>query len=81
VPAIRNRTIGGGSTGFSDQARQVQFDMLWPKLFANPFGYGSGRSGEVLGYRLPGGLLTVDRYVITMLLDYDVIGFLLFAGG
>jgi uncharacterized membrane protein (UPF0136 family) len=80
VPAIRNRTIGGGSTGFSDQARQVQFDMLWPKMFANPFGYGGGRSGEVLGYRLPGGLLTVDSYVITILLDYGVIGFSLFAG-
>lgn len=60
VPAIRNRTIGGGSTGFSDMARQEQFAMMWPKLFANPFGYGGGRSGDVLGYRLPGGLLTVD---------------------
>lgn len=80
VPAIRNRTIGGGSTGFSDEARQVQFDMMWPKLFRNPFGYGGGSSGDVLGYRLPGGLLTVDSYVITMLLDYGVIGFCLFAG-
>ncbi len=80
VPAIRNRTIGGGSTGFSDNAREIQFDMMWPKLFANPFGYGSGNSGVVLGYRLPGGLLTVDSYMITLLLDYGVIGFGLFAG-
>lgn len=80
VPAIRNRTIGGGSTGFSDEARQIQFHMMWPKLFQNPFGYGGGRSGDILGYRLPGGLLTVDSYVITLLLDYGVIGFALFAG-
>lgn len=80
VPAIRNRTIGGGSTGLSDQSRQVQFDMMWPKLLHNPFGYGGGNSGEILGYRLPGGMLTVDSYIISMLLDYGVIGFLLFGG-
>jgi hypothetical protein len=80
IPAIRNRTIGGGSTGLSDQAREVQFGMLWPRLLDNPFGYGGGRSGEVLGYRLPGGLLTVDSYIISLLLDYGVIGFLLFGG-
>jgi hypothetical protein len=80
VPAVRNRTIGGGSTGLSDEARQVQFDMMWPHLFANPFGYGAGRSGEVLQYRLPSGLLTVDSYVITTVLDYGVIGLFLFSG-
>jgi hypothetical protein len=80
VPAIRNRTIGGGSSGFSDQARADQFAMLWPRLLENPFGYGSGRSGEVLGYRLPSGMLTVDSYVITLLLDYGVIGLLLYGG-
>lgn len=79
VPAIRNRTIGGGSTGASDQSRMEQFAQLWPKLGANPFGYGGGSSGTVLQYYDPGGLLTVDSYVITLLLDYGVIGFLLFA--
>ena len=80
VPAVRNRTIGGGSSGLSDQSRKDQFAMMWPKLFQNPFGYGGGRSGDVLGYRLPGGLLTVDSYIITMLLEYGVIGFLLYFG-
>jgi hypothetical protein len=80
IPAIRNRTIGGGSSGFSDQGRRDQFEMMWPKLFRNPFGYGSGRSGEVLGYRTPGGQLTVDSYVITMFLEYGVIGCALFFG-
>jgi len=80
VPAIRNRTIGGGSSGFSDQSRIDQFAMMWPKLFQNPIGYGAGSSGEVLGYRSPGGLLTVDSYVITTLLDHGVIGFALYFG-
>jgi hypothetical protein len=80
IPAIRNRTIGGGSTGASDQSRLEQFAQMWPKLKANPFGYGGGSSGTVLQYYDPGGLLTVDSYVITLLLDMGVIGFLLFAG-
>lgn len=80
VDAIRNRTIGGGSSGFSDQGRRDQFEMMWPKLFRNPLGYGSGRSGEVLGYRTPGGQLTVDSYVVTMFLEYGVIGCALFFG-
>ncbi len=79
VPAIRNRTIGGGYTGASDQSRLEQFALLWPKLKANPFGYGGGSSGVVLQYYDPGGLLTVDSYVITLLIDMGVIGFLLFA--
>jgi hypothetical protein len=79
VPAIRNRTIGGGSTGFSDQSRLEQFAQMWPKVFSNPFGYGGGNSGSVLGYFDPGGLLTVDSYVITILLDHGVLGLALFA--
>jgi hypothetical protein len=80
IPAIRNRTIGGGSTGFSDQARADQFALLWPRLFDNPFGYGGGRSGDILGYRLPGGMVTVDSYVITLAIDYGIIGLCLFFG-
>lgn len=77
IPAIRNRTIGGGSTSLSDQSRLDQFSMMWPKLFRNPFGHGTGQSGEVLGYVDPGGRLTVDSYIITTLLDYGVIGLIL----
>lgn len=80
IPAIRNRTIGGGSTAYSDNARREQFELLWPKLFENPFGYGAGSSGVTLGYYSPGGQLTVDSYIITLLLDYGVIGCLLFFG-
>jgi hypothetical protein len=80
IPAIRNRTIGGGATGLSDDARRQQFDLLWPRLLENPFGFGTGRSGAELGYVTPGGFVTVDSYVITMLMDYGVLGFFAFAG-
>jgi hypothetical protein len=80
VPAVRNRTIGGGSTGYSDQARQEQFHLFWPKLFRNPFGHGNGQSGEILQFRQPGGLLSVDSYFITVGLDYGLLGLVGFFG-
>jgi hypothetical protein len=78
VPAIRNRTIGGGSTSLSDDARKEQFALLWPKLWHNPFGYGAGNSGRTLQFYSPSGVMTVDSYVITALIDYGIAGFALF---
>lgn len=80
VPAIHVRTIGGGSTGFSDQARQKQYHLFWPKLAENPLGYGSGRSGGVLNFRSPGGQYTVDSYFITTGIDYGLVGLVCFFG-
>lgn len=80
VDAVRVRTIGGGSTGFSDRAREAQYALFWPKFFHNPLGYGSGRSGAVLDYQLPGGLVTVDSYFITTGLDYGIIGLVSYFG-
>ncbi|MFD1610298.1 O-antigen ligase family protein [Sphingomonas tabacisoli] len=80
VPAVHNRTIGGGSTGFSDDSRKVQFHMFWPKLFRNPFGYGTARSGDTLDYHLPSGMVTVDSYFISVGLDYGVLGLICFFG-
>jgi hypothetical protein len=80
VPAVRTRTLAGGSTGFSDQARRVQFESFWPKLFNGPFGHGSGQSGVVLDYRLPSGKITVDSYFITTGIDYGLVGLVCFFG-
>lgn len=80
VDAVKFRTIGGGSTGFSDMARTQQFQLFWPRLFHNPFGYGLGRAGEVLGFRSPGGQLTVDSYIITIGLNFGIAGLALYFG-
>jgi hypothetical protein len=80
VDAVKYRTISGGSTTLSDDSRREQFSELWPKLLSNPFGHGPGQAAEVLGYKTPMGYLTVDSYVITMLLDFGILGFLLFFG-
>jgi hypothetical protein len=78
VDAVRFRTIGGGSSALSDEGRKAQFALMWPKLFRNPFGYGPARAGEVLGFVTPGGQLTVDSYVIALLLDLGVLGFVFY---
>jgi hypothetical protein len=80
VDALRNRTIGGGSTAFSDDGRKIQYHMAPPVLAKNPFGYGYGQGGIALGYVAPNGLLTVDSYLLTIILDYGVVGFFVFYG-
>jgi len=79
VPAVKYRTIGGGSTSLSDSARKEQFRMAVPKVLSNPLGNGAGQSGTVLQYRTASGMFTVDSYVITILLDFGILGFLIFS--
>lgn len=78
VDAVRYRTIAGSSTGFSDDARWTQFEMALPSILKNPLGYGIGSSGEVIGFTTPGGQLTVDSYVLTLLVDVGIMGLLLY---
>lgn len=78
VDAVRYRTISGSSTGFSDDARWTQFEMAIPSIIKNPLGYGIGSSGEVIGFTTPGGQLTVDSYVLTLLVDLGIMGLLLY---
>lgn len=80
VPAIHNRTLGGGSTGFSDRAREQQYHLFWPDLARNPLGYGTGQSGAILQFRSPGGQYTVDSYFITTGIDYGLVGLVCFFG-
>ena len=80
VDAVRYRTIAGSSTGFSDDARWTQFEMAIPSIIRNPLGYGLGSSGDVIGFTTPGGQLTVDSYVLTVLVDLGVAGLLLYSG-
>jgi hypothetical protein len=80
VDAVKFRTIGGGSTPASDEGRRQQFELFWPKLFGNPIGHGSGQSAQILNFRQPGGLLTVDSYIITVGIDFGILGIFFFFG-
>lgn len=71
---------GGNQQQSSTDARKEQWALLWPKLEKWPFGHGAGNSGETLGWYTLDGKLSIDSYYIATLLDYGVIGFILFYG-
>ncbi len=71
---------GGGAQQASNDARKAHWAALWPKLARWPFGHGAGNSGDALGYANGAGVVTVDSYYISVLLDYGVIGFFVFYG-
>jgi hypothetical protein len=78
VDAIRIRLFGGGATHSSNDARKVQWTMGLPKVINHPLGHGIGRAGEALGYYAPNGLLTIDTYYLSVMLDYGIIGFIVY---
>src|SRR3569833_3291834 len=46
-----------------------------------PFGYGIGMGGETLGFgRELSGMITIDTYYLSVLLEYGVIGFIVYYG-
>jgi len=61
--------LGGGQHAASSQARSIQWDMAWPKIFSHPLGHGIGRGNDALGYTNLGGTGTVDSYFITVMMD------------
>ena len=71
---------GGGEQQASNDSRKEQWAAMWPKLYAWPIGHGPGQSGEALGYANSDGIITVDSYYITVLMEYGVIGFFVFYG-
>lgn len=79
---LSNTILGGGDTVSSTDARFVQWNMALPHVIANPVtGHGSGSSGELVGYFNPGSSIpTIDSYIITLLVDQGIPGFLLFFG-
>lgn len=80
-PRMHDMVLGGAETTASDQARFIQWNMAWPRILDNPVtGNGFGLAGHVVGYVTPSGMPTVDSYVISLLVDLGVPGFLFFVG-
>lgn len=81
VPRLRVMILGGGRNQASNDARQAQFEMMPPVFIKSPvIGYGSGQGAERLGYTNLGGEVTIDSYILSILLDYGAVGFILFYG-
>lgn len=81
VDGLRIRVFGSSTAQSSNDAREIQFDMAPPVILQSPIvGHGPGRGAEALGFTTPGGLVTIDSYLLSIVLDYGVLGFLLFYG-
>lgn len=80
VSSFNNKVLGSQSTQGSNQARQTMFRHSVPLIIRSPIaGYGPRQGAEALGYGA-GGFLTIDSYLLTVALDYGVVGFLLYFG-
>ena len=76
-----NVVLGGGDAASSNDARLMQWQLAWPHILQNPVtGHGVGMAGFVIDYHSPGGLLTQDSYVMTLLVDMGVPGLFCFFG-
>ena len=81
VGRVRNSVLGNGRTSASDGARGEQWSLAFQKMWGSPiFGFGAGQSGSSLGFTNQAGVVTVDSYYITILMDYGLIGVFLFYG-
>ena len=80
VPAIRVLVFGGGQHQASNNARDAQFAMAPPIILENPLGTGAGTGGWTLGYTNAGGEGTIDTYLLSVVLEYGIAGFILFYG-
>jgi hypothetical protein len=80
VGRLRRMVWGGGEHQASTDARTQQYLGGFDILTTNPIGHGIGMGAERLGFRNPGGVLTIDTYYLTIALEYGVIGFIVFYG-
>ncbi len=80
VGRLRTAVWGSGGEQASNDARATQWAMAIPKILSHPWGYGIGQAAREVGFKTPSGRGTLDSYYITMLMDFGVLGFILFFG-
>jgi hypothetical protein len=80
VGRIRNMVWGDGSQDSSSDARTVQMEMGMEHIMQRPWGHGIGRGGETLGFQNGAGILTIDTYYLSILLEVGILGFIVYYG-
>jgi hypothetical protein len=81
IGRLRKMVLGGGDTVSSDMTRFDQARLAWPKIVRNPLtGHGIGNAAEVIGFYSPGGKLSVDTSILTLLVETGVPGFVFYFG-
>ncbi len=71
--------LGGRLQASSTEARAEQWHDGLPLVFTHPFGHGVGRAAETLNYTNAAGVLTIDSYYLSLLLDYGFLGLMVFS--
>jgi hypothetical protein len=71
---------GTGAAVGSGDARKQQWALGFPKVLRHPWGYGVGRASEVVGWFTPGGFNSIDTYYLTVIVEYGVVGFVVYFG-
>lgn len=73
-PRAHNMVLGGGAEAASTNGRWVQWAAAWPLIKSNPItGHGFGAGGFAIG-------ASIDSYVISLLVETGIPGFLFFTG-
>jgi hypothetical protein len=80
IGRLRAQVWGDGSQQASTESRIDQWIMAFPKIVRNPIGYGMGEGANVLGFANGAGIITIDSYYISILLEIGVLGFVAYYG-
>lgn len=81
VGRFRRIILGDGSHANSTDARYTQYAMGFERVLQWPFGYGIGMGGDALGFGLNShGMMTIDTYYLSIVLEYGVLGFIIYYG-
>lgn len=80
VRRLRSMVWGSGAQAASDATRQLQIEMGVADFLQRPWGYGLGQAAETLGFRNGNGILTIDNYYLSVLLEIGILGFFAFYG-
>ena len=80
-PRASNIVLGGGDTANSTEARRVQWTMAVPHILSNPVtGHGKSSAAETVGFYTRQSHSDDRSYVITLLVEQGIPGFVLFFG-
>lgn len=80
IGRLRALVWGTGAEASSTEARQSQIEMGIEHLLNRPWGHGIGRAGETLGFSNMAGVLTIDTYYLSILLEIGIVGFIVYFG-
>jgi hypothetical protein len=76
---LKLMVFGDGAQVSSTEARQTQLSMAMSKVWIHPWGYGTGQSGKAMGFAKD-AFITIDNYFIALVLDYGLLGVLVWYG-